>query len=379
MNEVESQALRLQENLDRIAAGERVEVVLARLGGDQELAELVALAAQMTEVVPVVPRLAFRARLQATLQGLMVRPDRRGLRLWPRMLPRLVALCAAVVLAVWSAAVVSADSLPGDTLYGLKLAAERTRLVLAVNPASRARVHLDMADARLVEIQTLIDRGLSLPAALVEGLVEARDGALSEARATGDDALVEEVELRAEEVRQLVDDAVQDASPEVRPLLEQASAAMGPPVEVLEAPATATERRAPTTVLDVEPTPADTPDSAELAATLIPAAATPTELPPPTSTATVYSTSTPRVPRIRRPTEANGQPTGPPLLPTAEPSIEPTKTKMPNLRGTERAAELTREAESTETRTPRKPHRLGPGDTQPTRLSPPSPTAAAEP
>lgn len=70
------------------------------------------------------------------------------------------ALILFVVFAVGSvtAAGVSAEALPGDALYPVKLATERTQLLLTTNPQDRLELEQSFDEERVEEIQTLITR-----------------------------------------------------------------------------------------------------------------------------------------------------------------------------------------------------------------------------
>lgn len=61
-----------------------------------------------------------------------------------------VLLAAAGVVAA-----ASRGALPGDSLYGAKLALEKTQVRFVSNPADRARVQMEFAGNRLREIQTI--------------------------------------------------------------------------------------------------------------------------------------------------------------------------------------------------------------------------------
>ena len=73
-----------------------------------------------------------------------------------------VILISGMVLA---AAPVMADSLPGDPLYGPKLALEQVRLALTRGPEARAEVGLTIAERRLQEVIVLLEqnRGVDEP------------------------------------------------------------------------------------------------------------------------------------------------------------------------------------------------------------------------
>jgi hypothetical protein len=71
-----------------------------------------------------------------------------------------------VISLVAGASVASADSLPDEPLYGLKVASEHVRLALAQSPEDRAAVWLSMAEHRLAEAERLAVAGRE-PEALV--------------------------------------------------------------------------------------------------------------------------------------------------------------------------------------------------------------------
>jgi hypothetical protein len=76
--------------------------------------------------------------------------------------PHIVRALAAVTLIlgiVAGATVASADSVPDDALYGVKLAGEQMRLALALAPEDRASVELSMAEHRLAEAELLALEG----------------------------------------------------------------------------------------------------------------------------------------------------------------------------------------------------------------------------
>lgn len=72
----------------------------------------------------------------------------------PHLVRTLVSL-ALVAAVVATATVASADALPSDPLYGVKVASEEVRLALAYAPEDRAAVELSMADHRLAEAERL--------------------------------------------------------------------------------------------------------------------------------------------------------------------------------------------------------------------------------
>lgn len=76
----------------------------------------------------------------------------------PHIVRTLIAV-AVILSIVGSATVASADSLPAEPLYAVKLASEQVRLTLARTPEDRASIQLSMAEHRLAEAVRLIQEG----------------------------------------------------------------------------------------------------------------------------------------------------------------------------------------------------------------------------
>ena len=74
-------------------------------------------------------------------------------------LVRALAICVLIAGLVGGATVASADTLPDDALYGLKLAGEQLRLAVAMSPEDRASVELSIAEHRLDEAERLASAG----------------------------------------------------------------------------------------------------------------------------------------------------------------------------------------------------------------------------
>lgn len=79
------------------------------------------------------------------------RPDLLFSMISQRMMVGAVAMVVIVVSA--SAAVSSVNALPGETLYGAKLAVEATQARFTSNPAERAKVQMEFAGNRLRELE----------------------------------------------------------------------------------------------------------------------------------------------------------------------------------------------------------------------------------
>ena len=152
------------ENLDAVARGvRRLEEIR-----DPILREAVAAALRLRErELRLDP--ASRARMRNTVLAAL-EPAKPTLadRLYgvfavlgkpAPMLVRMLAIGVLLVGLVGGATVASADTLPDDALYGLKLAGEQLRLAVAVSPEDRASVELSIAEHRLDEAERLASAG----------------------------------------------------------------------------------------------------------------------------------------------------------------------------------------------------------------------------
>jgi hypothetical protein len=187
-----------QEKLDRlIGEVSRGERTLAGIG-DPELRESVRIALRLHEdgeglqAPDDFARLRMRARVMSGL-----RPKAPTLRdnawtaLWYLSRPapyivRAIALTAILVGAGMGATLASADSLPDDALYPVKVAAEGVRLALAGAPQDRAAVELSIAEHRLAEAEKLAMSGRTSDA-LVASAVYSAHIAAAAAELWGDD------------------------------------------------------------------------------------------------------------------------------------------------------------------------------------------------
>lgn len=339
MSPIES---RFQVLLDRIAAGEAVDDLLRTIVEDAELApseaaDLAAdlrLAAALRQTLPIRMPAGRRASMQAQLQSALAdlrpaesEPTRRA---WSRLALRFGALLVAISLALGSAVVTSAESLPGDLLYPVKRVAEGARLALALGPAGRLRVRLDIAAARLDELQQLSDRGAAVPAELLDALLEAHAALLNGVDAAEDPSLLEELRRQAEQHQGVIQALRADADPAARPTFEAAEAAL----EALRATAKARagERR-PTATLLSRPQPARSPTPSGLAL--------PPSLEPPASATPApirgIAAATPSLPPMRATVSA--------LLTQQPPQLEATLRAMRGVRQTDEAGRMaTRQA-----------------------------------
>jgi DNA-binding winged helix-turn-helix (wHTH) protein len=84
-----------------------------------------------------------------------------GIRARNRQLARglTIAVASLIFLAGAAVAIAASTSIPGDLSYGLKLSAERVRLLASLSPSAALQLHLDQASTRAGELTQLVDRG----------------------------------------------------------------------------------------------------------------------------------------------------------------------------------------------------------------------------
>jgi len=140
---------------------------------DEQLREAVRVALRMHKESPAAPDAYTRARMRArVMAGLRPRRDNAwtalrdnawtAVELLARPAPYIVrgfALGSVVVTLGMGAVVASADTLPDDLFYPVKIATEQMRLALADAPADRAGIELSIAEHRLSEAEKLAGYG----------------------------------------------------------------------------------------------------------------------------------------------------------------------------------------------------------------------------
>ncbi|RLV56322.1 hypothetical protein D9V41_07810 [Aeromicrobium phragmitis] len=136
---------------------------------DARVRELVATAELLTRSATAEPDPAFqqelRTRLLTAAPSTMVAgaPDRTALlpATPPRRRGRVAAVLAAAALAIVGSVGASANAVPGDILYPVKLGTENVERTLARSDDARGRVVLEQATTRLAEAEVLSSQDAS--------------------------------------------------------------------------------------------------------------------------------------------------------------------------------------------------------------------------
>ncbi|HEX9012545.1 MAG TPA: DUF5667 domain-containing protein, partial [Anaerolineaceae bacterium] len=154
--------------LQRLARGESTAQVLADY--PQQAAELGPLleaarqAGELRAEIRVPP--AAMARSRTRFLQAAARP--RRLSLWGGLRRgwALTSLAAALFVAAAGTGLVSAQSLPGDQLYPVKIAAEQARLNLVKDPVQRLQITAGYDRERVDEVEALFARDQAAPVAV---------------------------------------------------------------------------------------------------------------------------------------------------------------------------------------------------------------------
>jgi hypothetical protein len=96
------------------------------------------------------------------------------------ILVRVLAIIVIVLLATMTTVTLSANSLPGDTLYSVKLLTERVRYLLTFDAEGKARLHLMFADRRTNEFSCLCALGIPVDKELLSSMLSETDQAIGQ-------------------------------------------------------------------------------------------------------------------------------------------------------------------------------------------------------
>ena len=173
----------LDDCIDRLLRGESLEQCLQRYPEQAaELKPLLCVALTTYQASAVEPRSEFRAGARYQIHSILYaekqKPKVKRLSLlgW---VPRWAVIVASVVLIILIAGggtvAAASDSLPGETLYPVKLATERVQLAFTFSDMGKAKLHAKFAGRRIEEMARIAERGDS---ERVEGLVSRFDAHL---------------------------------------------------------------------------------------------------------------------------------------------------------------------------------------------------------
>lgn len=170
----------LDDCMRRLQAGETLEDVLARHSQyAAELRPLLEVAAQMRSsrqaTIPTAAQSRSRAVFLTRAAALRAPAPRRVFfGLLPRAVGVTLLALVVVISSLFSGGLVSAQSLPGDSFYPVKIAVEQARLWLTLAPDNRLRLEEDFDLRRSQEVARLLKVGRAQPVSFA-GFLAAAD------------------------------------------------------------------------------------------------------------------------------------------------------------------------------------------------------------
>ena len=189
----------------------------------------------LAEVPPPPPHGLAPGRQRFLAEAAQLRAESRGKPQW--LLPRRQFLGGAMRLAaalaviailfgvVAGATQAAAGSLPGQPLYGVKLATEQIRLALAGQPGNRAAVQQSLAEERLDEIVALLERKQTVGPSVSTRATRQMEQALAASAQLEDAAAAQALQRLAEAIRQreqaMLGAAGESPEPPVREMLRE--------------------------------------------------------------------------------------------------------------------------------------------------------------
>ncbi len=158
----------LNECIERVLQGESAERCLQR--HPEQAAELEPLlrvtAASRESSSAVEPRPEFKARTRYEIQSRLRSKDGKAAVMktsmvgWmPRWVVVAVSLVFVLLLTGTTTVAASSDSVPGDTFYAVKTAAEGVRLKLTFSETAKAKLQARFAERRVWEMAQLAKKG----------------------------------------------------------------------------------------------------------------------------------------------------------------------------------------------------------------------------
>src|SRR3972149_3254710 len=156
-----------EECLELIFKGGAMEECLPRYPEHAaQLRGLLETATITRRAVAVQPGVEFRERARQQLYAAMweraqVAPARRaGFRgSWQPTWAVVTAAFVALVMAASGTVLASANSMPDQPLYAVKVAAEQARVALTASSVAKAELYAALADRRVTEIVYLAEKG----------------------------------------------------------------------------------------------------------------------------------------------------------------------------------------------------------------------------
>jgi hypothetical protein len=158
----------LDNCLERLFEGESIEDCLRDYPRQaSELEPLLKTSlALLQKSAAIQPNPEFKARVYSQLQGMLHAKREKAEKkaivpIWRRRWAVAMTTVLVILLAGIGTAAASADALPDESLYAVKLATEQARMALAFSDMDRAELHIQFAERRATELAGVARQGKS--------------------------------------------------------------------------------------------------------------------------------------------------------------------------------------------------------------------------
>jgi hypothetical protein len=152
----------LNECIERVLRGETVEACLASYPEQAaELEPLLRTTLDTFNAANIRPRPEFRQRAGLEFQAAIrdLKPEKRGFFVRQLHWVTVVSAVLVILLAGSGTVAASANSLPDEPLYAVKMATEDVQLALTTSELGKARLYAEFADRRVDEIIKMAEKG----------------------------------------------------------------------------------------------------------------------------------------------------------------------------------------------------------------------------
>jgi hypothetical protein len=156
----------LDNCLERLFKGESIEDCLRDYPGQaSELEPLLKTSfALLQKSAAIQANPEFKARVHSQLQGMLHAKGGKAEKkaivpIWRRRWAMAMTTVLVILLAGIGTVAASADALPDEPLYAVKLAEEQVRVSLAFSDMDRAELHIQFAERRAAEIAEIARQG----------------------------------------------------------------------------------------------------------------------------------------------------------------------------------------------------------------------------
>ena len=154
----------LNDCIERMLKGESIEDCLnaysEQAGELEPLLQISAATMQSTSAIQ--PASEFKGRVRSRLQGMLharLEQKRAKIPIWHRRWVVALASVMVIFIAGIGTVVASANAFPGQPLYPIKLASEEISLALTFSDLDKAKLHVNFAQRRTVEMAAMAGQG----------------------------------------------------------------------------------------------------------------------------------------------------------------------------------------------------------------------------